>query len=256
MEHAPTQHCLNTWSQFLLLRRRSEIQFHLRLSLHFFFLHQLKWSIQLSKTPLFLGTFSSVGTITKLNIISNVFFSDRIVISLSAINISLWQVHGNNQYLKGKADNVTHCHLVQNQINLLFSSHQHPWSACHDKLYLHAHMTLGLQAQTSAIYRTLLFSFTTGRHDQNWHDAFAHTTASLVQFVLQPMLLSTASGTQCSWTVILIAGSFLQLPELQSDPWPQCCYELERPSEHFAFYLFCNWWEMFHLWCYCKEFQP
>lgn len=94
----------------------------------FFFLHQLKWSIQLSKTPLFLGTFSSVGTITKPNIISNVFFSDRIVISLSAINISLWQVHGNNQYLKGKADNVTHCHLVQNQINLLFSSHQHPLS--------------------------------------------------------------------------------------------------------------------------------
>lgn len=59
----------------------------------------------------------------------------------------------------------------------------------------YTHVTLGLEAQTSAIYRTLLFSFTTGRHDHNWHNAFAHTTATLVQFVVQPMLLNV----HCFW---------------------------------------------------------
>lgn len=162
-------------------------------------------------------------------------------------------IHRNNQHLKGKADIVKHCHLVQNQTTLLFSL---PSASIVTTNPTYTCMTLGLEAQASAFCRTLFFSFTTCRHDHNWHDAFAHTTASLVQFVVRPMLLSTASGTQLSYTVILIIGSFLQLPELQSDPWPQCCYELERPSEHFGFCLFCNWWEMFHLWCYCKEFKP
>lgn len=117
----------------------------------------------------------------------NASFSDRVTVSLPAINTFLWQVYRNTQHLKGKSDIVTHSPsgTESNYPSFLPPIHCHacPWQ------------TLPIHTQPSGTCRTLLLSSTTDRHDHNSHSAFSHTPASLVQLVAQPALLNA----HCFW---------------------------------------------------------
>lgn len=106
-------------------------------------------------------------------------------------HLALMQVHRNCQPLKGWTDIVTPL-LVQNQISLL----SHPSALFVMPVHAKPHINPQIGSDYVNCYLgniNLCHLQNTAallcRHDHSWHTQFAHSPASLDQFVIQPMLL-------------------------------------------------------------------